>query len=82
MEETIADRAIQGWTGFSASPSTYANVDNTNFPGYQWKVELVNVQQGNFNQVVGSDTGYKQITVFVKRPDSQEHELTSIVTDY
>ena len=82
MEETIADRAIQGWTGFSASPSTYANADTTNFPGYQWKVELVNVQQGNFNQVVGSDTGYMKITVYVKRPDNQEHKLTSIVTDY
>ncbi len=82
MEEVIAARAIQGWTGFSASPSTYANIDSTDFPGYQWKVEVATVQQDNFDQVVGSNTGFKKVTVFVKRPDNQEHKLTSIVTDY
>ncbi len=82
MEETIAARAIDGFGTFAHSPTTYADVDATNFPGYQWKVDVVNVQQNNFNQVVGSNTGYKKITVFVKRPDNQDHELTSIVTDY
>lgn len=82
MEESIASRALQGWTNFTVSPSNYSNIDSTNFPGYQWKVEVNNVQKGNFNQVVGSSTGYKRITVFVKRPDSQEHALTTIVTDY
>ncbi len=82
MEEVIADRALQGYSAFTASPTSYANIDSTDFPGYQWKVELVNVQRDNFDQVVGSDTGYKKITVFVKRPDNQEHKLRSIVTDY
>lgn len=82
MEEAIANRSLQGWTNFTVSPSNYTNIDSTNFPGYQWKVEVVNVQRNNFNQVVGSYTGYKRITVFVKRPDSQEHKLTTMVTDY
>ena len=82
MEETIANRALQGWASFTASPSAYANIDSTNFPGYQWKVEVVNVQRNDFNQVVGSSTGYKRITVFVKRPDGQEHKLVTMVTDY
>ncbi len=82
MEESIASRALQGWTNFTVSSSAYSNVDTTNFPGYQWKVEMVNVQKNDFNQVVGSYTGYKRITVFVKRPDNEEHTLTTIVTDY
>ncbi|MBI4491133.1 MAG: prepilin-type N-terminal cleavage/methylation domain-containing protein [Deltaproteobacteria bacterium] len=82
MEESIASRALQGWTNFTVSPSNYSNIDSTNFPGYQWKVEVVNVQRNDFNQVVGSSTGYKRITVFVKRPDNEEHKLTTIVTDY
>jgi hypothetical protein len=89
MEEAVADRALEGWANFAsgpddsaAFPTTYAAIDSTNFPNYQWKVEVVNVQQNNFNSVVGAYTGYKRITVFVKRPDSQEHTLTTIVTDY
>jgi len=82
MEEAVASRALLGWTNFTVSPTNYSNIDSTNFPGYQWKVEVVNVQQNNFNQVVGSYTGYKRVTVFVKRPDSQEHTLITIVTDY
>lgn len=85
MEEAIAARAgISGWAGFTVSPANYANV--VDFPGYQWRVQVDNVQKGNFNQVVGSSTGYKKITVFVKRPgdadDTQAYKLTTIVTDY
>jgi hypothetical protein len=86
MEEAVAARAISGWAGFTVSPGNYANVDGINFPGYQWRVQVDNVQQGNFNQVVGSSTGYKKITVYVKRPgdadDTQAYKLTTIVTDY
>lgn len=82
MEEVIANRAVQGWAAFTASPTTYQVVDTTNFPNYQWMVEVVNVQKSNFNSVVGSNTGYKRITVFVKKPDATELKLVTIVTDY
>ena len=84
MEELIANRALQGWTSFTASPTTYQNVDSTNFPNYQWKVAVEKVAQNDFNQVLGSgaNTRYKRITAFVKKPDNQELTLVTIVTDY
>lgn len=82
IEEVIANRALQGFASFTASPTTYQVVDSANFPNYQWKVEVINVQQGNFNQVVGSATRYKRVTVFVKKPDASELKLVMIVTDY
>jgi len=84
MEELIANRATQGWTSFTASPTAYQDVDVTNFPGYQWKVEVVKVQQSDFNSVLGAgaNTRYKRITVFVQKPDTTELKLVSIVTDY
>lgn len=84
MEEVIANRALQGWTSFTASPTNYAAVDNTNFPNYQWKVEVVKVAQNDFKQVLGSgaNTRYKRVTVFVRKPDNQELKLVTIVTDY
>ena len=84
MEELMANRALQGWTSFTASPTTYQVVDATNFPTYQWKVEVVKVAQNDFNQVLGAgaNTRYKRVTVFVKKPDNQELKLVTIVTDY
>jgi len=84
MEELIANRAVQGWAGFTASPTTYQTVDATNFPSYQWKVEVDKVAQNDFNQVLGAgaNTRYKRITVFVQKPDTQELKLVTIVTDY
>jgi Tfp pilus assembly protein PilV len=84
MEEVIANRALQGWTGFAASPTAYQDVDATNFPGYQWMVEAVKVQQSDFNAALGAgaNTRFKRITVFVKKPDTTELTLVSIVTDY
>ncbi len=83
MEELTANRALQGWTSFTASPTTYQVVDATNFPTYQWKVAVDTVAQNDFNQVVGAgSTPYKRITVFVKKPDNTELKLTTIVTNY
>lgn len=82
MEEVIANRALQGFLSFTASPTVYTVVDTVNFPNYQWKVEVVYVVQNNFNQVVGSTTRYKRITVFVLKPNNQELKLVTIVTDY
>lgn len=84
MEEVIANRALQGWTSFTDSPTNYQVVDGANFPNYKWKVEVVKVAQNDFNQVLGagSNTRYKRITVFVQKPDNQELKLVTIVTDY
>jgi len=84
MEEALANRALQGWGTFTASPTNYAAVDSTNFPGYQWKVEVVKVSQNDFNQVLGagSNTRYKRVTVWVKKPNTQELTLVSMMTDY
>ena len=84
MEELVANRALQGWESFTVSPTNYAAVDSTNFPDYQWMVEVVKVSQNDFNQVLGAgnSTRYKRITVFVKKPNTQELKLTTIVTDY
>lgn len=84
MEELMANRALQGWTSFTASPTNYQVVDGTNFPTYQWKVEVVKVAQNDFTQVLGAgaNTRYKRVTVFVKKPDNQELKLVTIVTDY
>lgn len=84
MEELVANRALEGWTSFTASPTNYQNVDATNFPGYQWKVEVVKVAQSNFNQDLGAgaNTRYKRVTVFVLKPDSTELKLVTVVTDY
>lgn len=84
MEELVANRALEGWTSFTASPTTYQNVDATNFPGYQWKVEVVKVAQSDFNQALGAgaNTRYKRLTVFVKKPDNTELTLVTVATDY
>jgi len=83
MEEMIRNRALQGWTSFTATPTTYTTVDITNFPTYQWMVAVDTVAQNNFNTVVGAgSTPYKRITVFVKKPDNTELKLTTIVTNY
>lgn len=84
MEELVANRAQEGWSGFTASPTSYQAVDGTNFPGYQWKVEVVKVAQSDFNQVLGggSNTRFKRVTVFVLKPDGREIRLTTVVTDY
>lgn len=84
MEEVIANRALQGWTSFTASPTAYQVVDTANFPNYQWMVEVVKVAQSNFNQVLGAgaNTNCKRITVFVKKPDGTVLTLVAIVTDY
>ena len=83
MEEVIRNRALQGWTSFTATPTTYTTVDITNFPTYQWKVAVDTVAQNDFNQVVSAgSTPYKRITVFVQKPDATELKLTTIVTNY
>ena len=84
MEELVANRALQGWTSFTASPTNYQVVDSTNFPAYQWKVAVEKVAQNNFSQVLGSgaNTRYKRITVFVQKPDNQVLTLVTVVTDY
>ena len=84
MEEASANRALQGWENFTFSPSNYTAVDSTNFPGYQWKVEVVKVSQNDFNQVLGagSNTRFKRVTVWVKKPNTEELTLISAVTDY
>jgi Tfp pilus assembly protein PilV len=84
MEELLANRALQGWGAFSASPTSYQAVDTTSFPGYQWKVEVVKVAQNDFNQAlgVGANTRFKRITVFVQKPGGQELKLMTVVTDY
>ncbi|MBI4561981.1 MAG: prepilin-type N-terminal cleavage/methylation domain-containing protein [Candidatus Rokubacteria bacterium] len=87
MEELIAGKALQGWVNFMSSSTdqdTYVNVDSTNFPGYQWKWEVVRVAQSDFNQALGAgaNTRYKRVTVFVLKPDSTELRLVTVVTDY
>lgn len=80
MEEMVANRALQGWS-FTATPTTYTDVDAANFPNYQWKVEVVDVEQNNFDAGQAGSL-YKRITVFVKKPDSEELKLVTIVTSY
>lgn len=84
MEDLIANRALEGWTAFTASPTTYQAVDSTNFPGYQWKVAVDKVSQNDFNQVlgVGSNTRFKRVMVYLLKPDGREITLTTVVTDY
>lgn len=81
MEEVIANKALQGWASFTASPTTYTVVDGTDFPNYQWMVEVVNVAENDFN-LVQAGSKYKRITVFVKKPDTEELKLVTVVTDY
>lgn len=81
MEEVITNRAVQGWASFTATPTAYTDVDSTNFPNYQWKVKVDNVAESDFN-LVQAGSKYKRVTVFVKKPDTEELKLFTVVTDY
>lgn len=81
MEEVITNRAVQGWASFTATPTAYTDVDSTNFPNYQWKVEVVEVAESDFT-LPAAGSKYKRVTVSVKKPDTQELKLVTVVTNY
>lgn len=81
MEEAIARKALLGFASFTASQTTYTDVDSSNFPNYQWKDEVVNVAESDFN-LVSAGSKYKRVTVWVKKPDTEELKLFTVVTDY
>ena len=81
MEDAIARRALLGWASFTASQTSYTDVDSSNFPNYQWKDEVVNVAESDFN-LTQAGSKYKRVTVYVKKPDNEELKLVTVVTDY
>ena len=63
--------------------TTYADI--TDFPGYQWRWEIVYVPNNDFispGSVSPPDTGYKRILVRVKDPQNDEYEIYSVVTRF
>jgi type II secretory pathway pseudopilin PulG len=63
-----------------AALTPYADIDPSNFPGYQWQKEIVYVDS-DFTVSV-TNRGYKRILVRVRDPENSVYEIHSMVTDF